>query len=198
MIRRVRTYQTFKAKAIESKFGRTMLALVGSGIIICSGCGNGDTVLNPTEPEAVQVAEVVEEPVQVITRYDGESVYFKLNEAFYEGSVVEGISADEVLVEVAGGFQKVINVDRIGGTLIADHPDLGVTVVILGDPGKGLEMLTGRITAAYSDDMRKIVIHHIQVMGRPGVNPDPQPIRFVSEHNDFEDGGYLTVAEFMF
>ena len=132
----------------------------------------------------------------VITRYDGESIYFKIGNTIYEGSVVEGVSADEVLVELADGGEKVINVDRIGGTLIADHPDIGVRVKLLGDRDKGESILTGDIAASYSDDMRKIDIFRVKFIDGRLEHPDGL-IRFVSEHTEFEDGGFLTLDEFM-
>lgn len=185
--------------ALVHKLGRPMMVGFLSIIVVCSaisGCGNGDSIVTPTEPEVVEVTEDTEETVQVVTQYDGESIYFKIGNTIYEGSVVEGVSADEVLVELVEGGTKVINVDHIGGTLIADHPDIGVKVKLLGDIDKGESTLTGKITAGYTDDTRKITIHLVEFMGGGFERLDMRPIRFVSKNTDFEDGGYLTLDEF--
>ena len=140
--------------------------------------------------------KVAEEKVQVVTRFDGDSIYFKHDDTIYEGRVVEGVSPDEVLVALADGGEKVIYVDHIGGTLIADHPDIGVRVKLLGDRDKGESTLTGDITAGYTDGMRKIEIIAVHFIDGGFERLDVRPIRFVHVNTDFEDGGYLTLAEF--
>ena len=180
-------------KLADSKLGRTAVAgwlgisLVCGGI---SGCGNGDGLVAPTETEVVS-----EVAVQVVDRYDGDSIYFELRGTIYEGRVVEGVSADEVMVSVVGHSDMVINIDDIGGTLIAAHPDLGVKVMMLGDRTQGEKMLTGRIFAVYDDGVRKIEIHHIKFIDDTREILDDRRIRFVHEDTDFEDGGYLTREE---
>jgi hypothetical protein len=179
-------------KLADSKLGRTAVAGFLGITLVCggiSGCGNGDGT--PTETEVVS-----EVAVQVVDRYDGDSIYFELRGTIYEGLVIEGVSADEVLVSVVGHSDMVINIDDIGGTLIADHPDLGVKVKMLGDRTQGEKSLTGKIFAVYNDGVRKIEIHHIQFIDGTRENPDPRRIRFVAKDTDFEDGGYMTIDEF--
>ena len=179
-------------KLANSKLGRTAVAGLLGITLACggTGCGNGDGLITPTETEMVEVA------VQVVDRYDGDSIYFELRGTVYEGLVIEGVSADEVLVEVAGSSDMVININDIGGTLLADHPDVGVKVKILGDRAQGEKMLTGKITAGYNDDVRKIEIHAIKFIDGRFERLDDRRIRFVHEDTDFEDGGYLTLEEF--
>ncbi len=65
-------------------------------LVVCSamsGCETGEDLIEPTE-EVIEVPETVE-VVEVADRYDGESIYFKIGENFYEGDVVKGVSADE-------------------------------------------------------------------------------------------------------
>ena len=180
-------------KLADSKLGRTAVAGFLGITLVCggiSGCGNGDGLITPTETEMVEVA------VQVVDRYDGDSIYFELRGTVYEGLVIEGVSENEVLVEVVGSSDMVISIDDIGGTLLADHPDVGVKVKILGDRAQGEKMLTGKITAGYNDDVRKIEIHAIKFIDGRFERLDDRRIRFVHEDTDFEDGGYLTLEEF--
>lgn len=189
--------QKVKAGVIESKLGRSVLAGIAGGIIICSipGCGNGTNPVTPTETETVQVTEVTE-TVQVVTHYDGDSIYFELDGTIYEGHVVEGVSADEVLVSVSDGSDMIINVNDIGGTVIADHPDLGVKVKLLGDRNKGERTLDGKIVDVYDDGVRKIEIFNVNFMDGGREFLDVPRIRFVDEDKDFEGGGFLTLEEF--
>ncbi len=170
------------------------VALVLGITFVCggiTGCGNGDGPVTPTETETGQVTETV----QVVTRYDGDDIYFELDGTFYEGRVVEGVSADEVLVNVSDGSDMIINVNDIGGTVIADHPDLGVKVKLLGEQGDEAN-LTGRIVRGYDDGVRKIEIYKVQFRDGTAENLDVSRIRFVHEDADFENGGYLTLEEF--
>ena len=156
-----------------------------------SGCG-GDEIVSPTETEVVEVTEVTE----VTDLYDGDIIYFKQAGIIYEGRVVKGVSATEVLVRLAGSSEMVIGVAHIGGKRIADHPDLEVEVVILGDPDQGESLLLCRIAGVYTDGMRKIKIITIEFRdGRREVLDVPR-IRLVHKDTDFEDGGYLTREEF--
>ena len=160
--------------------------------IACSGCGNGDGLITPTETEVVEVTEVTE----VTDLYDGDIIYFKQAGIIYEGRVVKGVSATEVLVRLADSSEMVIGVAHIGGKRIAAHPDLEVEVKILGDRDQGEKLLTGRIAGVYTDGMRKIEIINIKFMdGRREVLDVPR-IRLVHKDIDFEDGGYLTKAGF--
>lgn len=154
-------------------------------------------VITWSDGAATLTYKVAEEKVQVVTRYDGDSIYFKRDGTFFEGRVVEGVSPDEVLVALADGGEKVIYVDHIGGTLIANHPDLGVRVKLLGDPDKGETTLSCKIIAAYSDGMRKIEVLRVNFRDGESEWPDVPPIRFVHVNTDFEDGGYLTLDEFL-
>ena len=179
-------------KLANSKLGRTAVAgwlgisLVCGGI---SGCGNGDGT--PTETEVV-----TEVAVQVVDRYDGDSIYFELRGTVYEGLVIEGVSADEVLVSVVGHSDMVIDVDDISGTLIADHPDVGTAVVLLGNRDKGEETVMGKIEGGYTDGARKIKIFAVHFLDDTVKELDVPRIRFVHEDTDFKDGGYLTYEEF--
>ena len=157
-----------------------------------SGCG-GDEIVSPTETEVVEVTEVTE----VTDLYDGDIIYFKQAGIIYEGRVVKGVSATEVLVRLADSSEMVIGVAHIGGKRIAAHPDLEVVVTILGDRDQGEKLLTGRIAGVYTDGMRKIKIINIEFMdGRREVLDVPR-IRLVHKDTDFEDGGYLTLDEFV-
>ncbi len=171
------------------------VALVLGITFVCggiTGCGNGDGPVTPTETETGQVTETV----QVVTRYDGDDIYFELDGTFYEGRVVEGTSADEVLVNVSDGSDMIINVNDIGGTVIADHPDLGIEVVLQGNRDKGEKLLQGEITRVYTDGERKIEIFAIGFLDGGGKKLDVSRIRFVHEDADYLDGGYLTLEEF--
>ena len=158
------------------------------------GCGNGDDIVTETETE--QVTEVTETE-QVIARFDGEHIIFEQGGTIYEGRVVEGVSEDEVRVRLVDGSEKVVGVNDIAGTLIADHPDIGIEVVLDGDQDKGEQLLTGKIVKGYSNGYRKIEIFKVQFLdGRVKVL-EVSRIRFVHEDTSFlEDGGYMTLEEF--
>ena len=176
----------------NSKVARTTVAGLLGITVACvgiSGCDTGEDIVTETETKAE--TEVVEVP----DRYDGESIYFEQGGTTFEGLVVKGVSIHEVLVRLADGSEMTINVDRIAGTLIADHPDIGTTVKLLSKQ-KGELRLTGRIVAVYTGGMRKIRILNIYfVDGRREVLDVPC-ILFVHEDTDFKDGGYLTREEF--
>lgn len=156
-----------------------------------SGCG-GDEIVSPTETEVVEVTEVTE----VTDLYDGDIIYFKQAGIIYEGRVVKGVSATEVLVRLADSSEMVIGAAHIGGKRIADHSDVGVEVKLLGNQDKNEKILTGEIVAVFNDGMRKIKIINIVFMdGRREVLDVPR-IRLVHKDIDFEDGGYLTLDEF--
>ena len=159
------------------------------------GCGTGDDVVTPTEPEVVEVTEVTE-TVQVITRFDGERIYFEQGGTIYEGRVVEGVSATDVLVRVDdGGGDMVISAFDIKGTLIADHPDIGIEVVLRGDWDKGEKRLSGRIVTVYDNGVRKIKLLTVTLVDNTFEKLDVPRIRFVHEDTDYNDGGYLTLDE---
>ena len=188
--------RTLQQKLVNSKLGRTVAVGLLGITITCggiTGCGKGNNPVTPTETEVVEVTEVTE-TVQVVTHYDGDSIYFELGGTTYEGRVVEGVSADEVLVTLADGSDMVINVDRIGGTLIADHPDLGTRVVLLSKQ-EGESTLSGDIVKVYGD-MRKIEITRVTFKDGTIEVLDVPRVRFVAEDTDFEEGGYLTLEEF--
>ena len=103
--------------------------------------------------------------MQVISDYDGDSIYFRQGATIYEGIVVEGVSLDEVLVRLADGSEMTINVDLIAGTLIPDHPDIGTRVVMLSNRDKGEETRIGEIEGVYTDGMRKIKFLSIHPFG---------------------------------
>ena len=108
---------------LTRKVARTTVA----GLLGITGClalftGCGD-----------EMVEEESKTVQVTHRYDGESIYFKIGDTFYEGAVVEGVSEDQVRVLLDDDSERVININQIGGTLLADDPDIGVRVVVLGD-----------------------------------------------------------------
>ena len=157
-----------------------------------SGCG-GDEIVSPTETEVVEVTEVTE----VTDLYDGDIIYFKQAGIIYEGRVVKGVSATEVLVRLADSSEMVISVAHIGGKRIAAHPDLEVVVKILGDRDQDEKMLTGRIAGVYTDGMRKIEIFAVKFMDGTFVRLDVPRIRLVDKDTDFEDGGYLTLEEYI-
>ena len=181
-------------KLANSKLARTAAAgVLGIGIACGgSGCGN-DASLSPLTPEA-EVVEVVE-VMKVTEHYDGDNIYFEQGGIIYEGRVVEGVSADEVLVRLANGSEMVIAVDRIGGTLIAAHPDLETRVVMLGER-EGERTLIGKIAGVYTDDVRKINISTVTFVDGTIEKLDQPRIRLVHKNKDFEDGGYLTREEF--
>ena len=182
-------------KLANSKLGRTAVAGLLGITIACSGCGNGDGLVTPTETEVVEVTEITE-VTEVTKVYDGDIIYFKQGGIIYEGRVVEGVSADEVLVSLADGSEMVIAVDRIAGKRIAAHPDLGVQVVMLGDRDQGEKLLVGRIAGVYTDGVRKIKFVTADFVDGRFEKLDVPRIRLVHENKDFEDGGYLTLEEF--
>ena len=152
-----------------------------------SGCGGDESVSSPVTDEAVEVTD----------RYVGDNINFKVGDTIYTGYVLEGVSANEVKVRLDDRSTMTISLDRVGGTRIADHSDVGVKVVLLGDRNKGEEMLVGRIVDVFDDDMRKIEITSIEFMDGRFEVLDVRPIRFVDEDTDFEEGGYLTLEEFI-
>ena len=181
----------------NSKVARTTVAVLLGITVACggiSGCDNGEDIVTETETEAE--TEVVETTVQVIADYDGESIYFELAGTTKEGRVVVGVSLNEVLVRLADGSEMTINVDRIEGILIADHPDIGTEIVMLGDRDKGEETRIGEIEGVYTDGMRKIKLVSVQFIDNTAKKLDVPRIRFVHEDTKFEDGGYLTLDEF--
>ena len=110
---------------LTRKLARTTVAGLLGFFLICggiSGCDNGEDIVTPTE------TEVVETTGPVISDYDGDSIYFKQGGTIFEGHVLKGVSADEVRVLLDDRSEIVINVDRIRGTLLPDHPDLGTIV----------------------------------------------------------------------
>ena len=151
-----------------------------------SGCG-GDEIVSP--PSTVEAEEVTDQ-------YVGDNIYFKIDGTFNEGYVVEGVSANEVKVRLDDRSTLTISLDRVRGTRIADHSDVGVTVILLGDRNKNEKTLSGIIVDVFDDGMRKIRIYVIQFTdGRPSKR-GLSLIRFVHEDTDFEDGGYITLEEF--
>ena len=151
-----------------------------------SGCG-GDEIVSPTGTV---------EAVEVTDRYVGDNIYFKVGGTFNEGYVVEGVSADEVKVRLDDRSTLTISVDSVRGTRIADHSDVRVQVVLLGDRSKNEKLLVGRIVDVFDDDMRKIKITSMDLMDGRFEGLDVPRILFVDEDTDFEDGGYLTLEEF--
>ena len=156
-----------------------------------SGCG-GDEIVSPTETEVVEVTEVTE----VTDLYDGDIIYFKQAGIIYEGRVVKGVSATEVLVRLADSSEMVIGVAHIGGKRIAAHPDVGVRVVLLGDRNKNEKLLNGEIVAVFGDGMRKIEIFAVKFMDGTSVVLDVPHIRLVHKDTDYGDRGYMTLEEF--
>ena len=182
--------------SLKHKFGTTVVAGVLLGQVFCggiTGCSNGDSLVGaPTESENAQVTET---KVQLIDIFDGERVYFELGGNDYEGRVVEGVSANEVLVSLTDGSEVVINVDRIAGTLIAGHPDIGTEVIMLGERGNE-SVLLGKIIAVYGDIRKIKLVSVVFVDGEKMERLDTPRIRFVHKDTDIHDSGYLTREEF--
>ena len=195
-----RIKQEAVSKFANSKLGRKVMAGILGAAIACSGCGTNPDIVNPTETETelVQTAEVTEtvETVEVTDLYDGDSIIFEQGGTIYDGLVLEGVSEDEVLVRLADGSEDVININLITGTFIADHPDIGIEVVLMGDRNKGEELLYGKIGKVADNGVRKIELSKVQFLdGRREMLDD---IRFVHKDADFfEDGGYMTNKEFV-
>lgn len=149
------TYKLARATVV-SLLGITVFC---GGII---GCDNGNNPVTDTETAEVPAeTEVVETTVQVISDYDGDSILFVEAGTYHEARVLEGVSADEVRVTGGDGWEKVIPVDRIQGTLIPDHPDLDIKFVDIyidvdevGDVGR-VKIFDGKIHGA--DHIDKIV-----------------------------------------
>ena len=141
---------------------------------------DGATVLNYTVPK-------------VEDRYDGDSIIFEQGGTIYEGRVLEGVSEDEVLVRLTDGSDEVVNVNDIAGTLIEDHADVEVYVLLLGDRDKDEIVLGGDIVAVYDNGVRKIKLLDVNFMDGRFEHRDG--IRFVHEDTDFGDGGYITLDE---
>ena len=112
---------------------------------------DGTTVLNYTVPDPT------------VTEYDGKNILFEQGSTLYEGYVVKGVSATEVLVLLEDRSEKTLHVDRIRGTEIADHPDTKeesrfYTIIPWADAKIGWVRASGPIIAVYSDGARKISI----------------------------------------
>ena len=151
-----------------------------------SGCG-GDEIVSPTGTV---------EAVEVTDQYVGDNIYFKVGGTFYEGYVVEGVSADEVKVRLDDRSTMTISLDRVRGTLLADHSDVGVEVLLLGDRNKNEKTLTGIIVDVFDDGMRKIRIYVIQFTDDRPSKRGLSLIRFVDEDIEFKEGGYMTLEEY--
>ena len=151
-----------------------------------SGCGGDEIVSPPGTVEAVEVTD----------QYVGDNIYFKIDGTFNEGYVLEGVSANEVKVRLDDRSTMTISLDRVRGTRLADHSDVGVKVKLLGNQDKKEKILTGYIIDVFDDGMRKIEIFNIQFTdGRPSKR-GLSLIRFVDEDIEFKNGGYLTLDEF--
>ena len=162
-------------------------------LMLMVGC-RGDDVVTPTE------TEVPEPTVSVIDIFDGKNIYFELSGITYEGRVVEGVSADEVLVRVTAGHftgsDMIINVDRIGGTLLADQPEIDTEVLVLIEyalpeadvDDLGVRDMVAIITAVYSNGMCKLRL--LGTHDAKGKWVRLTGIYFVHEDTDFESGGY--------
>ena len=160
-----------------------LLTLTCTGI---SGCG-GDKIVSPTGTV---------EAVEVTDQYVGDNIYFKIDGTFNEGYVVEGVSANEVKVRLDDRSTMTISLDRVRGTRLADHSDVGVQVVLLGDRNKGEKLLVGRIVDVFDDGMRKINITSMDFMDGRFEALDVRRIRFVDKDIEFKFGGYLTLEEY--
>ena len=183
-------------RIVNSKVARTTVAVWLGITVACggiSGCDNGEDIVTETETET--------EVVEVTDRYNGEGIYFKIGDTFYDGRVVEGVSTDEVLVRLADGSEMTINLDLIRGTLLADQPDVGTQVYLLmmvvrpdSDPDlfRG-EFMAATIEAAYSNGMRKIMFHGC--FDKNGKWHDLPGISFVHEDTKIQDGGYITLEQ---
>ena len=122
---------------------------------------DGSKVLNYT----------VENPT--ITEYDGENILFEQGNTLYEGYVVKGVSATQVLVLLEDRSEKTIHVDRIRGREIPNHSSLGsvlpsgkisdvfITLIPWDDAEDGWTRAAGMITGVYTDGTRKITIFRI-------------------------------------
>ena len=172
---------------LAHKLGWMVVAGLLGITLLCTGlgCGNDDGVTS-TETETVEVTN----------RYVGEDVYFEMDGSFLEGYVVEGVSADEVNIRLDNNSEMTISIDSIKGTLLDDHPDLGIRVVMLGDREKGELSIGGDIIAVYDDGMRKIKFFLVRYTDGTLTDLDTERIRFVHEDADFEEGGYLTAEEY--
>ena len=167
------------------------ITLVSGGI---GGCGGGDVVTPPTETEVVEATETAE-VVEVMDRYDGDDIIFVQFGIVHEARVIEGVSKDEVRVRLADGSEQVVHEDSIAGTLIDDHPDIGIEVVMLGDLDKGERRLRGKVADVYGA-VRKIEISTVILMEGGREVLDVPRIRYERKDTDFEEGGYLTLDEF--
>ena len=172
------------AQQRKSNLGRAALAGLLCITVACIGvgCGNDDDVVTPTETEVVEVTV-------------GDSIYFEQGGTIYEGRVVEDVSATEVRVRLDNGSDMVVNVDRIAGTLIADHSELDSKVIMRGER-EGEVNLSGTIVGVYSNGVRKIEIHTVIFEDGTHEVLDVPRIRFVHEDTEYEEGGYLTQGEF--
>ena len=150
-----------------------------------SGCG-GDDIVSP--PGTVEAEEVTDQ-------YVGDNIYFKIGGTIHEGKVVEGVSADEVKVRLDDGSTQTISLDSVGGTRLADHPDVGVEVILLGVKHNE-ETLTGKIVNVFDDGMRKLKMTAVQFRDGTAGKLDVPRIRLVHKDTDFKDGGYLTRDEY--
>ena len=86
--------------------------------------------------------------------------------------------------------------DLVDTTLIADHPDLGIEVVLQDDQGRVDRVLLGEIIGVDINGMRKIEIHTVLFMDNERKVLDVPLIRSVDEETEYGEGGYLTLDEF--
>ena len=152
-----------------------------------SGCDGDKNVISPDTTKGVKVTD----------QYVGDNIYFKVGGTIYAGYVVEGVSADEVKVRLDDGNTKTISVDSVRGTRLADHSDVGVEVVMLGDRNKNEKLLLCRIVDVFDDGVRKIEIITIEFSDGGREVLGVRRIRFVDEDIAFKNGGYLTFEEYI-
>ena len=182
-----------ESKLANSKLDRTAVVAVLGIVLACggiSGCGEDNSITSPVADEST------EKVGEITNSYEGDDIYFEVDGIFYEGRVTAHVSSDEIHVLLDDHSKMVISIEQMGARLIADHPDVGVEVV-LDNNQDGETLQHGSILAVYGNGVHKIKIDKVTLVDGEISDLDPPRIRYVHEDASFiEDGGYMTLEEF--
>ena len=180
MFRNIFSSRTILAKLV------CFVLMVGSSLLY-AGCGGDESVSEMPEVVDDSTPEVVE----ITNSYEGDDIYFEVDGIFYEGHVTAHVSADEIHVLLDDHSKMVISIEQMGASLIADHPDVGVEVVLQSDRD-GEILQYGSILAGYGNGTRKIKIDKVELVDGEIADLDPPRILYVHEDAGFLEGGVAT------